>query len=143
MKQPLALSYSQNHLLSLGDVVRQELPIPKILRIPELTRRFSKIPIHDFQSFGSQPLRTPWPFLVLQATETSCFETPDPPLDGRRIMTELLAYFITGHALGNKQDPVQTVIISRFFGTKDFVPQGDFHNLSIANLQTSHLGIPP
>jgi hypothetical protein len=58
-------------------------------------------------------------------------------------MTELLTNFITRHALGNEQHAMEPVVIARFFGTKDFIPQGDFHNLSISNLQTSHRGIPP
>jgi hypothetical protein len=58
-------------------------------------------------------------------------------------MAEYLAYFITGYTLGNEQHPVQAVIIPRFFGAKDFVAQGDLHNLSISKLQTSHLASLP
>jgi hypothetical protein len=104
MKQPLALTRSQNHLLGLDDVMRQKFSVPEVLSVPELVRRSSKIPIHDLQSFGSQPLRTPRSFLILQTTEPSRLKTPNPSLNGCRIMTEYLAYFVTGHALRNKYE---------------------------------------
>jgi hypothetical protein len=143
VKQPLTLTRSQNHLPGLADVVRQKFPVPKVLSVPELAWRSSKISIHDFQSFGSQPLRTPRSFLVLQTTEPSRLKAPNPSLNGRRIMAEYLANFITGHALANKQHSVEAMIIPRFFRAKNFVAQGDLHNFSIGNLQTSHSRIPP
>lgn len=143
MKQPLTLARSQNHLLSLGDVVRQKFAVPEILTIPKLPRRSSKIPVHDLQSFESQPLRTPRFFLVLQTTEPSRLKTPNPSLNGRRVVTEYPSYFVTGYALRNKQHSVEAVIIPRFLRAEDLVPQGNLHNFTISNLQPSHSRIPP
>jgi hypothetical protein len=58
-------------------------------------------------------------------------------------MAEYLANFVTGHALRDKQYSVEAVIIPRFFRAEDLVTQGDLHNFSIGNLQTSHSRIPP
>jgi hypothetical protein len=143
MKQPLTLTRSQNHLLSLSDVVRQKFAVPEILTVPKLARRSSKIPIHDLQSFGSQPPRTPRSFPVLQTAEPSALKTPNPSLNGRRVVTEYPGYFTTGHALRNKQHSVEAVIIPRFFRAEDLVAQGDLHNFTIGNLQPSHSRIPP
>ena len=143
MKQPLTLTRSQNHSLRFGDMVRQKFPVPKVLSIPKLTWGSPKISIHDLQSFGSQPLRPPRSFVVLQTTEPTAFKASNPSVNGCRMMTEYLAYFITRHALRNEQHPVQTVIIPRLFRTKDLVPQGDLHDFSIGNLQTSHSRVPP
>ena len=130
VKQSLALAHAQSHLLRQPNVIRQKFSIPEVLSIPECTRRFSKIGIQDLKLLGSQPLRAPGSFLIFQATEPSCLETLNPSLH--------IPHFIAGHASVSQQHSMQPVIIQRFFGPKDFIPQSDFHYVSIGNLQSFH-----
>jgi hypothetical protein len=143
MKQPLTLTDCQNYLPCLSDMMLQKFSIPDALSIPELARQSPKVSIHDFQFFGSLPLSTPRFFLIFQTTGPSRLKIPGPSLNGRRIMTEYLAYFVTGHILRNKQRSVEAVIIPRLFRANDFVPQGSLRNFSIGNLHSSHSRFPP
>jgi len=76
VKQSLALAHSKNHVLSLGDVVRQELPVPEMLRIAQIPRRSSQILVYTAQLLRRKPLGASLPFLVLKTAESSRLEAP-------------------------------------------------------------------
>jgi hypothetical protein len=120
MKQPLALTNPQVHLLGLPEVMGQELTIPEILGIPEDPGGGSQIPVHGLNLLRGQTLRTAWSLLVLQAAEPPGLKAP------------------TGVAPTDQQHAVKAMIVSRLLGAKDLVPQGDFHQLPIGNLKTFH-----
>jgi hypothetical protein len=139
MEQPLTLANPQNDLLSLGDMVGQELPVPKVLRISEISGRFPQITVDAPQLLDRQPLRPSLPFSVLETAESLRFKTPYPSLNGRRIVAKELANLIGGHTPANKQYTVKAVIIPRFFRTMNLILHGDFHHSPIGNHQTLHL----
>ena len=52
VKQSLALAHPKHHFLRLGDMMGQKLPVPEVLRVSELPRRFSQITVHASQLLG-------------------------------------------------------------------------------------------
>jgi hypothetical protein len=143
VKQSLTLPHSQHYLLLLGDMMGQERPVPEILRISEISRRFSQIMVDIPHLVQRKPLGTSLPFPVLQAAESSRLEALDPSLNRRRVMAKKLTYLVGRHTPARKQYSVKTVIISRFLGPMNLVLQSDFHYLPVGDLQTFHLASSP
>jgi hypothetical protein len=138
MKQPLALTYPQVHLLGLPEVMGHEFSIPEILGIPEATGRFSQILVHGPNLLRGQTLRTAGSLLVLQAAEPSGLEVPNPSLNGGGVLPEHLTDLVAGEAPTDQQHAVQAMIVSCLLGAKDFVSQRKFHHLPIGNMKTFH-----
>jgi hypothetical protein len=70
-------------------------------------------------------------FFFDQAAKPVVFKSTHPVGYGSWGITEQIRGLATAHALGYQQDPVKTVIISRFLGPTDLILQSQNYGFSI------------
>ena len=79
---------------------------------------------------------------LFQARESDLLELLDPVLDRAGTLPEKFGHLIGAKAVEDEQNPVKSVVIACFFGSCDFLLDGNSHDLSILNLEFAHT-VPP
>jgi hypothetical protein len=123
-------------------MMTKKLAVPEILRIAKLpwgTPQVNRNAIADIFIHYRGPS---WPGRILQPRKTVFFKSAHPVLDSSRSVTKKLGNLGTAKPGANQQDTVKSVVIARFFGSCDFLLDGNSHDLGILNLEFAHI-VPP
>jgi hypothetical protein len=138
VKQALALPDPKINIVGLLEMMTEELPIPEVLIISEFQGAATQIPANGLQLPFSQDGRPPTAGRLLQPCKTTVVEPPNPVLDGARTLVKELCHFITVQPAADEQQPMESMIVTGVLGSRDFLLDGDPHDLRIRDLQFAH-----
>ena len=124
----------QSHVISLRQVVRQELPVPEVLAITPVAGKAPQVTAHRRQ-LGLPELRgTTRSLSFLQPREAPALETVHPPLNRTGILAQPIGHLIAARAPADEQDSVQAMVVTRVLRASDFLLNGQTHDFNISNL---------
>jgi hypothetical protein len=116
----------------------QQLSIPQILLIPQVSRLAAKIVIHQLPLLGCQTARATRPFTIRQARKSVFLKTANPALNGSRVLAKQITHLIAAQTPTHQQYPMKSMIIAGLFGPRNLLLNRKAHNLSIGYLKLSH-----
>jgi hypothetical protein len=120
-------------------MVGQQLSIPQILLIPHVARLAAKILIHPLPLLGGQ---SAWPtrsLRIRQASKSAFLKTPNPALNGGRVLTKQIRHLIATQPSTDQQYSMKSMIIPSLFRPRNLLLNRKAHNLSVGYLKLSHL----
>ena len=142
-EQTLALTHLQVDLEALLYPGAQGFPIPQRTGQAHVARSLTQNSIHLQQLGLAQTPGTPRAWPLGQPGQTLGLKAPDPVLYRARGVPQQATHFWTGCPLGHQQNPMEPVVVSRFFRTANLVLQSQDHSLGIGNLKWSHAYMKP
>lgn len=143
-KESLTLPRFEIDLQFLIQKSRERLTIPNSTALDAgFTRSLAQSDLHLHQLIGIQACRAARTFSFGEARKPGFIEAMNPVFNRPRRVSQNPSSLTAAEALGNQQDPVQAVIVSRFLGTADFVLQNHYRGLGVSNLKCFHPSIKP
>ena len=141
MKEPLALPYTQRHLMQFFNMMRQKFPVPHILRIAKIPWRFTQRIINRLQMLRRQTIRPSCFLAIFQTGKAALLKTPNPSLNRCRILTEHFCDFVGRKTPTNKQHAMQPMVITGILRSKNLVLKSYFHNIRIRYIKSFHAAL--
>jgi len=141
MKESLALADPHLDLILCFQVMAQEFSVPERLRIAQQVGFFPKVLADGLESVLRQGGRPPHPLSFLEPGEAVILETVDPVLDGAGALPQKSGDIIRTHTGTGEENAVESMVVARFFGSLDFVLDGQPHDVRIRDFQSLHDGL--
>jgi hypothetical protein len=139
MEQPTALTFAQENVILLGQMVAEKLSIPQILHIALLPWTLAKIVANRFADTLIQRRRTSRPWRFLESRKAAPLKASHPILDGPWALPEQIGHLVTTESGTHQQDAMQPVVVSRLVGAHDLLLYRDSHNLCIFDIEPAHI----
>jgi hypothetical protein len=141
-ENPLTLPHPQVDRTRFLQVMGQQLTVPEVLAITILPGRLTQCLFQPRPLRAGNARRSARALPVQQSPKPIPIEPMHPPLDRHRVLAKILGHMVTAESVADQQNPMQTVIISRFFRALNFLLQGHLHDFVIVNLQLAHNTVP-
>ena len=138
VEQTLALPHAKLHSIARIQVMTEQLSIPKILRMAEVKRRATKILSDSIEQLLIHSRRASRTLCLFKTGKTALLKTLCPILNCASTVAKKLRNLPTTESLAQQQYPMETMIISRLFGPKNFLLHSALQNLGICNLDPAH-----
>jgi len=138
-EHPPALSFTHLHSVALPQMKAQQLPVPQILSIPQIARRFAQVFAQGSPNLRVNNRWSPGALGVRHSNKPSLLESAEPVLDRSRTLPEQLGNLVATSPCASKKDSMKTVIVSRLLRAKNLLLNSNSHNLSIMNLNPTHV----
>jgi len=138
MEQALALANADGHVITLGQMMTEQLPIPKVLRVAEFARRAAKVPVKPLKLSLVEQAWSSGAGRFLQPRETARLKALEPVFHGARTLAKELRHMVTALSGEHKQNPVEAMVIARLLGTENLLADGNLHDLGIFDFQLAH-----
>jgi hypothetical protein len=138
-EQPTTLSLTNLHTIAFPQVKAQQLPVPQILSIPQIARRFAQVSADRSPNLRVNGRRTAWALRVRHPNKPSFLEPAEPVLDRSRTLAKQLGDLVAAFSCASKKDSMKTVIVSRLLGAKNLLLDSNPHDLNIMNLSPTHM----
>ena len=117
----------------------QELPIPQILAVLQLTGRTAQVFL-KFPSHGNVQRRwSPGTLTLLETGKPSLLKPLHPVLNGPSAVTEQFCDIRAAIPVGYHQYSMKTVIVPGFFGSFDLLLDSNPHDCCIFDLKSLHI----
>lgn len=143
LEQALALPNTQIDAKLPTQIGAQRLAVPEIGGQSRLFRRFSQNLPDDLQVFLSQSSRPSRATTLLKARQAGTFKISNPILQRAWGIPKHGGRLSASHALRDKQDSMQTVIVAGLIRPTDLVLQCQNHHGRIGNRQWPHTNMKP
>jgi hypothetical protein len=138
VEQSLTLTHANSYPVGIGQMVAEELSVPQVLRVFELSRRPTKIFAHRFSQGFIHGRGTARTRLLLQTSKTALFKTAYPGLNSTGAVTKQLGHLVATESSADHENPMEPMVISRFIGPKNFILNRNPHNFCISDFQFAH-----
>ena len=116
----------------------EKLAIPKVLRVAKIKRRLAKINADRFPHTRGYHCWTARARRVLKSSKTALLKSSNPILDGATAMAEEFCDCRAAKPTTNQKNPMQAMVVPRFFRPLNFVLDCKPNDVSISNLQLAH-----
>jgi len=126
MKEPLALPYSQRHLMQFFNMMRQSFPSHIFCEYPKSRGDLRSALLIDFSCCDVKRFGLPAFSAIFQNRQSRSLKTPNPSLNRCRILTEHFSDFAARKTPTNKQHTMQPMVITGILRSKNFVLKSYF-----------------
>src|SRR4029077_14793973 len=134
----LALTHPQRHPVAQAQMHREQLAVPQMTGMTERLRIASQVTPQRGPLLGAQCARPTRTHPVAQACEAMGFEACHPALHRSSIFPKQVGALRATVPASDKQQPVQPMVVPRLIGSREFLLDGQSHDVGIRNFQFSH-----
>ena len=142
-EHPLALANAQAEVEMLLDPGAQGLPIPQRPRQTDLAGGAAEHGVDLLPLLFTETAGPPGSFCFHQPGQASFLEAMHPILHRAPSIAQQSRHLRTRHPLSYQQDPMESMIITRFFRTTDLILKPQNNAFRIGKLQWSHVFMKP
>jgi hypothetical protein len=143
LEQSLALPNTEVDAKLPPQIGAQRFPVPKVGGQPGLLGWFPQNLPNDLQVLISQASRPTRATPLLKASQPGTFKVSNPILQCAWSVPKDVGCLPAGHALRDKQDSMQTVIVAGLIRPADLVLQRQNENRCIGDRQWPHTNMKP
>ena len=141
-EQTLTLSDTQGYPESFGQMVAEQLAVPKVLEVSEFTRGLAKVLGNTLACDRVHPVRPTRARALLQSCKPATFKSLHPKLNCPTAVPEESGHFGAIESRANQQDSMKPMVIARLSRAENLVLYGKSHNVCICNFQLAHSILP-
>ena len=142
-EHPLALAHAQPNPVAPCEPDLQRLPVPEVPAQGRRGRRLPQYQLNLLQLRRAQSLGPAGSRPFHQPGKTALFEMPHPVFNRAGGIAQQSTNFRACHPLGDQQQPVETVIVSRFIRPANLILQSQNHGFGIGNAQWFNISMKP
>ena len=140
-EQTLALPYSEAHSVFLFDPRRECLAVPQGHPHAGVTGVTPENTTDTPALSRVEPSRPSRSIPFLQPRQPLLLKTAHPVFHCSRCVAQKMSYLRASHSLGDQQQPMQSMIISRLLGSLNLLLNSEDHIRSVDHGQWSHVSM--
>jgi hypothetical protein len=120
----LTLTHAQSDLVALREVCGQQLAVPQVSNMTEITGATAQVAFQCSPLLGIQASRSAMALTIAHAVQSVFFKAFDPTLNGAPVFTKKIGNLLATLAARQKQQAVQSMVITRLVGPGDLLLDG-------------------